>query len=375
MKVLLILSIILLNSLIVNSSFQSSIFSETNLDFKGKNVILSPLSIFQVLGLTANGGVGRTLREMISALECSTLQNLNYINLNIINKINNFVSVELANGVMSRYEIIRSFSKVCYKYNATIEKLISKKQVNDWCSKKTHGKITEILDELNPATVMLLLNAVYFRGEWTYPFNPKTTTGGVFYNYGKEEKKVEMMSQTHEFNYYQDSEIQAVELPFKNDSMSALIILPNKDIDINNYINQKKVNDDLIQKVINGMKSTYVKLSLPKFEVGFYSKLKEILQRLRMVTPFSGAADFSKIYGFSGLYIDDVIHKTYLKVDEIGSEAAAVTVVDMRKGLPRIGAEIEVNRPFIVILRSSELPKKNDILFIAKIEEINDSAK
>ena len=130
----------------------------------------------------------------------------------------------------------------------------------------------------------------------------------------------------------------------------------------------------MIQNVIDGMKSTYVKLSLPKFEVGFYSKLKEILQRLRMVTPFTGAADFSKIYGFSGLYIDDVIHKTYLKVDEIGSEAAAVTIVDMRKSLPK-SVNMEVNRPFIVILRSSELPKNNDFLFMAKIEEINDSTK
>ena len=219
---------------------------------------------------------------------------------------------------------------------------------------------------------MLLLNAVYFRGEWTYPFDPDKTIGGVFYNYGKEEKKVEMMSQTHEFSYYQDSQIQAVELPYKNDSMSALIILPNKDIDINKYINQKKVNDDLIQKVINGMKSTYVKLSLPKFEVGFYSKLKEVLQRLKMVTPFTGAADFSRINGSGGLYIDNVIHKTYLKVDEIGSEAAAVTVVDMRKSLPK-SINMEVNRPFIVILRSSELPRNNDFLFMAKIEEIKDT--
>ena len=94
-----------------------------------------------------------------------------------------------------------------------------------------------------------------------------------------------------------------------------------------------------------------------------------------MVTPFTGAADFSRIYGFSGLHIDDVIHKTYLKVDEIGSEAAAVTVVDMRKGLPPIGADMEVNRPFIVILRSSELPENNDFLFVAKIEEITDNQK
>ena len=235
MKILFILSTILVNALIVNSTFQSSIFSEVNPDFKGKNVILSPLSIFQVLGLTTNGGVGTTQKEMLSTLESSSLDNLNSINLKIIEKIKNFVSVELANGVMSIFEPIKSFSKVCDKYEAPIEKLISKKQVNDWCSKKTHGKITEILDELSPATVMLLLNAVYFRGEWTYPFNPEKTKGGVFYNFGKEEKKVEMMSQTHEFNYYQDSEIQAIELPYKNDSMSALIILPNKDIDINDY--------------------------------------------------------------------------------------------------------------------------------------------
>ena len=376
MKILFILSTILVNVLIVNSTFQSSIFSEVNPDFKGKNVILSPLSIFQVLGLTTNGAVGTTQKEMISTLESSTLDNLNNINLKIIEKIKKFVTVELANGVMSRFDPIKTFSKVCDKYEAPIEKLVSKKQVNDWCSKNTHGKITEIIDELSPATLMLLLNAVYFRGEWVSPFNPDNTRGGIFYNFGKEEKKVEIMTQTHEFNYYQDSQIQAVELPYKNDSMSALIILPNKDIDINNYINNKNVNDDLVKKIDNGMKSTYVKLSLPKFEVGFYSKLKDVLRRLKMEIPFTGAADFSGINGSGGLYIDDVIHKTYLKVDEIGSEAAGVTVVDMRKGIPSskvVG--MEVNRPFIVILRSSELPINNEFLFVAKIEEISDVPK
>ena len=376
MKIVFILSTILVNVLIVNSTFQSSIFSEVNQDFQGENVILSPLSIFQVLGLTTNGALGTTQNEMISTLESSTLDNLNNINLKIIDVIKNFVTVELANGVMSRFEPIKTFSKVCDKYQAPIEKLVSKKQVNDWCSKNTHGKITEIIDELSPGTLMLLLNAVYFRGEWVSQFNPDATRGGVFYNFGKKEKKVEMMLQTHEFNYYQDSEIQAVELPYKNDSMSALIILPNKDIDINNYINKKNVNDDLVKKVVNGMKTTYVKLSLPKFEVGFYSKLKDVLKRLNMVTPFSGAADFSGINGSGGLYIDDVIHKTYLKVDEIGSEAAGVTVVDMRKGIPSskvVG--MEVNRPFIVILRSSELPINNEFLFVAKIEEITDILK
>jgi len=153
------------NVLIVNSTFQSSIFSEVNKDYQGENVILSPLSIFQVLGLTTNGALGTTQKEMISTLESSTLDNLNNINLKIIDKIKKFVTVELANGVMSRFEPIKTFSKVCDKYQAPIEKLVSKKQVNDWCSKNTHGKITEIIDELSPGTLMLLLNAVYFRGK------------------------------------------------------------------------------------------------------------------------------------------------------------------------------------------------------------------
>ena len=376
MKVILnlfIINALLLNILFVNTAFQSSIFSEVNLNFPGKNVIVSPLSIFQVLGLTTNGGVGTTQSEMISTLESLNLDNLNNINIKIKNIIKNFVSVEMANGVMSTFDPIKSFLKVCDKYEAPIEKLISKNQVNEWCSKKTHGKINEILDELSPTTVMLLLNAVYFRGEWTYPFNPKSTVGGIFYNYGKEEKKVEIMSQTHEFNYYQDSKIQVVELPYKNDSMSAIIILPNKDVDINNYINYYNINDDFINKIKDGMVSTYVKLSLPKFEVEFYGKLKEILKRLGMVTPFGSGADFSGINGSGGLYIDDVIHKTYLKVDEIGSEAAGVTIVDIRKGIPSKVIGMEVNRPFILVIKSNELPKNNDILFMAKIEEIDNN--
>ena len=370
-----IISLLFINSLLfnivkVNTSFQSSIFSEVNLDYKGKNVIISPLSMFQVLGLTTNGGVDTTQSEMLSTLEESSLSDLNNVNLKIIEKIKEFVSVELANGVMSTFDPIKSFIKVCDKYEAPIEKLISKDQVNEWCSQKTHGKITEILDELDPSTVMLLLNAVYFRGEWVYPFNPDRSYAGVFYNNGKEEKKVEFMTQTHEFKYYQNKEIQAVELPYKNDSMSAVIILPNKDVDLNNYINLYNVNDEFVNKVLDGMVDTCIKLNLPKFEVEFYSKLKEVLQRLGMVKPFSGDADFSGINGSGGLYIDNVIHKTYLKVDEIGSEAAGVTIVDMRKSAPIAKDEMSVNRPFILIIKSSDLPKNNNFLFMAKIEEL-----
>ena len=363
---------LLFNILKVNASFQSSIFSEVNLDNKGKNVIVSPLSMFQVLGLTTNGAVGETQSEMLSTLQTSNVVNLNSLNLKVIQKVKNFVTVELANGVMSLFNPIKSFVKICDQYEAPIQKLISKEQVNEWCSEKTHGKITEILDELNPATVMLLLNAVYFRGEWVYPFNPDHTFDGTFYTAAtdsKNAKKAKFMTQTREFKYYQNKEIQAIELPYKNDSMSAVILLPNKGIDLNNYVNLNNVNDEFINTVLEGMVETTVKINLPKFEVEYYGKLKEVLQRLGMVKAF-GDADFSGINGAGGLYIDNVIHKTYLKVDEIGSEAAGVTVVDMRKSLPIPNAVVDVNRPFILIIKSSELPKGNNFLFMAKIEDL-----
>ena len=143
-NIFLIINVILLNLLIVNTSFQTSIFSETNVDNKGKNLLLSPLSMFQVLGLTANGALGTTLDEMLLALQVQSLDNLNGINLRIIQTLKAFTTFELANGVMTVFDPIKSFLKICDKYEAPVERLISVNQVNEWCSEKTHGKITEI---------------------------------------------------------------------------------------------------------------------------------------------------------------------------------------------------------------------------------------
>ena len=188
-NIFLIINVILLNILIVNSSFQTSIVSETNVDNKGKNLLLSPLSMFQVLGLTTNGAYGTTQKEMLSTLQVESLDELNSVNLKLIEIIKKFTTVELANGVMTIFDPIKSFLKVCDKYEAPVEKLVSLEQVNDWCAEKTHGKITEILDELDPATVMLLLNAVYFKGDWEYPFNPDKTYSGLFGSAKAKQKK------------------------------------------------------------------------------------------------------------------------------------------------------------------------------------------
>ena len=179
-----------------------------------------------------------------------------------------------------------------------------------------------------------------------------------------------MMSQTSRFNYYIDRTVQAIELPYKNDSMSALIILPYSGADIDSFVNTLKINDNYLNRIIKGMKKTMVKLNLPKFEVKFTSNLVNVLKRLGMKKAFTPMAEFS---GIAGGHIDKVIHKTYLKVDENGSEAAAVTAVIMTNGtlpLTPKANTMNVNRPFIFILRNKLLPKNNDLLFIGKIKDI-----
>ncbi len=366
--IFLITNVLLLN-ILVNGAFQTSVFRETNNDFPGKNVCISPLSMFQVLGLTTNGAKGTTQDEMVSALEATSLENLNTINLNLLQIIKKFETVEIANGVMTTFEPTKMFLKVCIKYEAPIEPLISLNQVNEWCTEKTHGKITKILDELQPDTAMLLLNAVYFKADWQYPFKPTNTYTGEF-TFPTGTKEVPFMSQTENFNYYEDKNVQVIELPYKNDSMSAIVILPNDKTDLNTYL--KSFNDNVLNTLLAGLTSTRVKLKLPKFEIEFKNKFKDILMRLGMVQAFGNGADFSGIKCSGGINVNDVIHKTYLKVDEKGSEAAAVTVVEMlyTSAGPQKVVVMDVNRPFIFLLRSTRLPKNNDLLFLAKVVNI-----
>ena len=375
MKLLLklfIIAFILFNSL--NCSFQISIFNEMNKSKKGQNLIISPLSIFQILSLTTNGADSETQLEMIEALQNEDLDQLNSINYEILEVLNKCETVDIANAVMARFTPLENFLEISENYCAPFEKLLSAQQVNNWCSEKTHGKIKKILDKLEDDVQMILLNAVYFKGEWSSKFEKMNTRNKTFYNLGTEEKVVDTMSQLTHFKYYEDNQVQAVELPYKKDKMSALVILPRKNVDINKYILSLDTEKDSLSNIVSNLKSHKVSLELPKFELEFSSSLKEVLQKMGMEKAFTNNADFSGLRKDAILKIDEVLHKTYLKVNEDGTEAAAVTAVIITYGSampePEIIYEMKVNRPFLFILRSNDLPKDNDILFISKIEKL-----
>ena len=378
MKYLLNLFIISLLIISIQNTFLTEIFKEINKEKVGENTIISPLSIYQVLSLLSNGAEKETLKEMFKILGNKKTEELNDINMNkIIEVSRKFSSLEIANAIMTKCEPSKSFLLYAKGYSADVKILESVEEVNNWSNEKTHGKIKKIIEELDLNTVMILLNAVYFKGNWVYPFEKENNKNLPFYNFRKEKKIVETMIQEEYFNYYQNSEAQVIELPYEKDFMSAIIILPSDILNINNYIETLLSNGENLYELIYKLKAAKVHLELPKFELDFSLDLNEVLQQMGMKLIFDQQkADLSRLcWDWKNLYVDSVIHKAYLKVDEIGSEAAAVSAVIIEESAMEIIKKekvykMQVNRPFLFLLKNSRFPKGYDMAFMAKVEKI-----
>ena len=376
-KMKYLLDLIIVSFLIssLNCSFQANIFNRMNKLKKGENLIISPLSIFQALSLATNGAKGETQSEMLDLLQADSLDELNNINEKILAQFKKFSTIEIANAVMTKFNPLEEFANIAKNYLSTIEPLESVEQVNNWCSNKTHGKIDKILDALSPETLMIILNAVYFKGEWSSKFESYFTKKLSFYNLGKEEIEIDTMTQIGHFRYYEDKKVQAIELRFIEDYMSAIIILPNEENDINKYIDTLSISNDEYTKIIDGLKKAKVHLQLPKFELKFKEVLNNVLNDLGMFKAFNPfEADFTGLRTEGEIYVEQVIHKTYLKVFEDGCEAAAVTAIVMfGNGISMEEEKIydmKVNRPFLFLLKNDILPAGVDLVFMSKIEKI-----
>ena len=371
-----IFNIIIISLLILSSycTFQSTLFNRINKGRNGENLIISPLSIFQALSLAANGANGQTLSEMLELLQYDTLDALNQVNFEILSVIEEYTTIDIANAIMTKFTPLKTFRAISKKYLAPIKPLESVEQVNEWCSNKTHGKITKILDELEGLSAMIIINAVYFRGEWALKFEKDMTKKLPFYNLGSQKTEVDTMTQISYFSYYEDKNVQAVRLHFQMDDMSAIVILPQNGTDINKYINTLSKSKDEYNKIIKGLRFEKVHLQMPKFELNFEQNLRDILMDLGMFNAFSiEDADFTWLKKEKDIYIGKVIHKTYLKVFEEGCEAAAVTAVEFlygSAGFQEIIYDMKIDRPFLFLLKNSQLSAGHDLVFMSKIEKI-----
>lgn len=358
-----------------NDSFQIKIFKEINKKCEKKNFIMSPLSLFQILCLTANGARNKTQQEMISVLSGKSIEELNEINKKVLGEIKNFSSeVNMANAIFSKFDPLESFKKCCELYDAPMEKLVDAQQINEWCNEQTYGRIPKIIDESTELGVMALINAIYFKEEWSEQFSENDTQKSDFKNYGITPKKVDMMWRQSKYEYYESEGMKAVKLYYDIPCFYTLVILPPENMNINEFINS--LNSEKLEKIISNMDQVKVDLKLPKFEVNFETQLSEFLINLGMPTPFSNGADFSNMNKEGGIQIDQVYHAAFLKVTEKGAEAACLSNVHMKLGAcpgrePEKIYEMHVDRPFLFLISNEELlPKGNEIIFMAKIESL-----
>ena len=268
-------------------SFQLTFFRTISESEMGNNMIISPLSLYHIVSLATNGAREETQTEMLNALSNKDEENMNQINKLIKDIIDKFKTVESANHIFYKMDHfpIDSFLEKIKNYKAGIDFLVSAEQVNNWCSEETHGKIKEIIKKIHPKCAMILINAIYFKGEWTQNFDKALTRKRYFYNSKKEKNLVEFMQSNDKHYYFENEDIQAISLNYKKDNMEALIILPKNDYDINNYI--KKFNQKEYNHILENLTSEKVKLYLPKFELEFGMELNKCLQDLGMKLAFN----------------------------------------------------------------------------------------
>lgn len=359
------------------SNFGLKLFKNLNSAEPDKNLFISPLSLSLAFGMALNGADGDTYEAIKTTLEFAGLSeaeiNESYRDLiDLLTNLDELVMFNIANSIWysETFLVEQSFLDTNTEYfDAEVQGLDfsdpdSKNTINAWVDEKTNGLINKILENDIPAEiVMYLINAIYFKGSWTSEFDKDLTNDESFYNYDNTVSSVPLMHQNEDLLYLETEQFQAVDLMYGDSLFSMTILLPKDGNDINALVSS------LDENFLSGQfYSDDVNLYLPKFELEWKKKLNDVLRAMGMDIAFSeGIADFTRINQNGDLYIDEVLHKTFIKVDEEGTEAAAVTSIGISlTSLPQT-IDFRVDRPFVFLIREKH---SGTILFIGKVLEL-----
>jgi len=362
-----------------NNQFALELYTELSKNGK-ENIFYSPYSIFAALGMTYEGAKGETKDEIKSVFhfpEDSTLRP-NFAKIyNDINK--NEEDYELRTGnalwVQKDYPFLEDYINIVEKYyggkvsnlDFVKETEKSRQTINSFIEEQTNGKIKDLIPKgvLDYLTRLVLTNAIYFKGTWQWEFNPKNTEEVDFKITPTDIVKVPMMYMKPEkakFNYADLEDLQILELPYKGEKISMLILLPKDNLEDIQPLTIEKLKEWKSQM----KKETLDEIYLPKFEFDTKYFMKEILSDMGMPTAFEMDADFSGMDGTKSLYIKEVIHQAYVKVDEKGTEAAAATgvVMELTSIMPK--NIFRADHPFIFIIQQNDT---GNILFLGRVND------
>jgi serine protease inhibitor len=330
----------------------------------GVNLFISPLSVAMALGMTYNGAAGTTYEAMQETLELEGLSleeaNESYRSLiDLLRGLDSSVEFELANSIWYRqgYRVEPEFLDVNREYfDAEVTALdfsapTAKATINGWVEDKTRGRIEEIVERIDALSVMFLINAIYFKGSWTAQFAEELTAEAPFYLAGGGQKNVEMMSTADaiDVSVYWERDVTVLDLPYGGRAYSMTIVMPAAGTDMASFVGT--LDSGRWQAWVDGLSSSAYVVKMPKFTLEYGLKLNDVLKALGMEIAFvPGGADFTKINPTPGLlYISEVRHKSFVDVNEEGTEAAAATVVEIRE--TSAPSRVVIDRPFLFAIR------------------------
>ena len=368
-----------------NTRFGFNLFNEVRKTEQDKNIFISPFSVSIALAMTLNGASGETEHAMTNALQLQGLDagsiNVGYARLcQALLAADPKVTLAIANslwgrkGVPFKQDFLQRNTQFFGAKISTLDFSNSRasRTINRWVDANTNGKIKEIVsDDIDPTTVLFLINAIYFKGTWEEEFNPSMTRDDTFHLLNGDEKQVPMMSLEYWYPYYRGENFQAISLGYGDGRMRMYIFLPDPESDLNTFL--ENLNAESWENWMSQFQAENVTLVMPKFKLEYGKTLNNPLKALGMDTAFEPRlADFSRMAPLEvlgeNLYIDEVVHKTFVDVNEEGTEAAAVTSVGVvatsAQPPPRI--PFVVDRPFFFAIRDNET---KTVLFMGVVVE------
>lgn len=355
-------------------------FADTLLQYapEDKNYMLSPLSISVAFAMLANGAQGETQRQILDVLGIENLNEYNtfiayltesysktdFLTLNLSDSI--WLNTEYAGDVTFAKDFTDTLAEYYSAESGTVTYTDALSRINAWVAEKTQNRITEIIDD--PEFLCCLLNAIYFRASWQNPFNKDSTAKDTFFSRDGSRPEIDFMNTVGTYGYYSDNRgTQVAELPYLSYDEDSKI---SSGLDISMYIilSEGRVYPEYLLDNIS-LTEAEVTLSIPKFETEYEVKLNGILQEMGMEDVFDvGKADIRACFnnlGNNTPYVSDAIHKTFISVDEKGTEAAAVTAILVKEtasgSLQKVN--FKADRPFTYVIRDNS---NGEILFMGE---------
>lgn len=331
-------------------------------DSLSPQVVVSPTSCAMALSMLLNGAEGDSYEEIAKALSLEGFSNeqinsYNRMMLKVLAQKDDRILLQIANSVWAADDFSYKCSfkrrlKRYYKvspYRVDMSSMQTPDIINQWCSDATNGLVDKIIDSTDPSVLMILINAIYFKGDWAVPFEKASSYEAPFYGQFST-SELTFMNAYRDVPYYACDEFRMIELDYSDPNYCMTMILPEEGVEIGEFLSQFSVEEFNQGIASMGNKKTYI--TIPRVDCEYEIGLNNVLQNMGMVLPFTSAADLSRIADDS-MFVSSVIQKCALKVNEEGSEAAAVTAITIMKTSlsPQEPPRFIANRPYLSVIR------------------------